>query len=105
MEIPDKLKIGGMVWRVFFEEHLSSGRELFGETRFMSQEIAIEKRAHPQRCEETLLHEIIEVINHNCELKLEHYKITALASCLYQVLKDNNLVFFDENSGREPKGG
>ena len=36
-----------------------------------------------------LLHEIIEAINFDYELKLEHQKITILESTLYQVIIDN----------------
>jgi hypothetical protein len=39
----------------------------------------------------TLLHEIIEALNHFLELKLEHNVISSLESGLYQVLKDNGV--------------
>lgn len=55
-------------------------------------EILINKRMCKSMQESTIIHEIIEALNYHLELNLEHNKITALESGLYQVLKDNNLI-------------
>ena len=41
----------------------------------------------------TLLHEVVEVINEENELKMKHRVIQTLATQLFQVLKDNPGVF------------
>ncbi|MEO5360609.1 MAG: hypothetical protein H7843_09185 [Nitrospirota bacterium] len=41
----------------------------------------------------TLLHEIIEVINWQFEIGLEHKIISTLSSALFQALKTNNIRF------------
>ncbi len=43
--------------------------------------------------ESTLLHEIIEALDFNLELKLEYNQISQLKVGLYQVLKDNGIKF------------
>ena len=58
--------------------------------------IYLEKEAPKDLQESTLIHEIIEAINWELELNLEHNKITALESGLYQVLKDNKLIDFSK---------
>jgi len=55
--------------------------------------ILIDDTLEKQVKEETILHEIIEAINMNLELSLEHPQITALAHSLYQVWVDNDDVF------------
>lgn len=72
---------------------------IHGETTFMDSTIAINNSLQLDSKQETLLHEIIEVINFNTELKLKHNQIQAISSCIYSVLKDNNLFdnsIFDE---------
>jgi hypothetical protein len=62
-----------------------------GSTDCLKQVIQIASNAHSQEQRSTLLHEIIEVLNFQLELKLEHQKITALAEGLYQVLGANDM--------------
>lgn len=42
--------------------------------------------------EQTLFHEIMEVINWTYQLKLEHKDISIISEVYYQVLKDNKLL-------------
>ena len=50
--------------------------------------ISIDNRLSRSRREETLMHEIVEAINHHLELEFKHPQITALSSALYSVLKE-----------------
>ena len=45
---------------------------------------------------EVLLHEILEAIINRCELDVEHKTLTILSESLHQVLRDNHLVFYEE---------
>jgi len=89
LQIPQCITINGVDYKIVEENHMASGEGLFGQARFIKQEIVIEKELTSQRKEMTLLHEIIEVINMDCELELKHNQITTLATQLYQVLKNN----------------
>lgn len=45
------------------------------------------------RTKEALLHEIIEALNYQCSIGLEHRQIQILSSTLYPTLKDNGFKF------------
>lgn len=96
MRLPKGIKIGAFNWRIVKDLHLGAGRGRFGEMRQGEQEIALGDPLTEERQGETLLHEIIEVINAENEFKLEHHIITSLAYQLHQVLRENRLAFFDE---------
>lgn len=97
MKIPLAIKIAGKVWTVRQDPCLGVERSIFGEMRPVAQEIVIDKLLTNDRKEATLLHEIIEVINGDNELGMEHPQITTLASQLHQVIKDNRLVFHTDD--------
>jgi hypothetical protein len=42
---------------------------------------------------QTLLHEILEVLNYELELSLPHPKIKSLENALFQIISDNKLTF------------
>ena len=58
-------------------------------------EIFIDKDCDKQVQNDTLIHEIIECLNMNLELDLQHSQITAISTGLYQVIKDNKKVFME----------
>jgi len=91
--IPDKLKVGGLELHIEQVAGLAANRDRFGEFSPMEQKISIDISLPESKKEETLMHEIIEVLNSCYELELEHEKITTLGFALYQVLKDNKLHF------------
>lgn len=93
MKLPNKLKIGGIILDVITDNYLASSEDKFGECDRMRGRIVIDASQPDDHKEATLLHEILEVINGEHEMGLEHKQITSLASCLYQVLKDNKLCF------------
>ena len=95
MKIPKKLKIGSHVYTI---EHVNLGltdqNTDLGLCRATKNEITINSNpgiALSQQ-EATLFHEIIEAINYNYELELNHQQITTISEAFYQVLKDNKLI-------------
>lgn len=94
MNIPDKVKVGGIVFSVKYD-NIAADRDFFGEISFIKQTITIDSTIQPGKQEETFLHEIIEAINANYAIGLEHDKLTVLAFAMHQVLKDNALQFGD----------
>lgn len=55
--------------------------------------LANEPDLDPQEVQIAFLHEILESINSQFELRLPHPTLETLSSALYQVLKDNKLHF------------
>ena len=93
MKIPKSLKIGGFNYKVIYRKrYKNDGVSVFGNQCSSTHQIWIESDIPVQRQEEVLLHEIIESIDTDNELKLEHTQISALSNCLYQALKDNGLL-------------
>lgn len=92
MTIPDKIKIGALMMNVVYDEHLASSNERFGECDTMRARIVIDSMQPKDHMELTLIHEIIEKINLENELRLEHPQISCLTNALYQVLSDNNML-------------
>ncbi|KWT87645.1 MAG: hypothetical protein H7843_15775 [Nitrospirota bacterium] len=92
MNIPKKLIIGGLEYRVELVDP-SFSKEQLGQIDLIKGIIKINKEITRERQESTLLHEIIEAINDQYQFQLEHEKIQGLEATLYQVLKDNNIYF------------
>jgi hypothetical protein len=89
--MPDDIKIGGIKYKILECDPQVS--ESYGKTVFESASIHLDETLAPEVARATLLHEVIEVINEENELKLEHRAIQTLATQLFQVLKDNPDVF------------
>ncbi len=89
-----KIKIGGRYVEVRYvdgEENFPNGE--LGMSFIDKGIIKIDKSLPQDFQKSVLLHEIIEFIDSMWELKLEHKTITCLETALYQVLKDNKLIF------------
>ena len=91
MYIPDSLNIMGHKWAVSYDPHLVADNDNVGEARFLHHKIIIQDNLPEEATSELLLHEVIEVINQDFELNLEHQAITILGRCLNQVLRDNKI--------------
>jgi predicted heme/steroid binding protein len=89
MELPAKIKIGGLVYRVSTDNALGRDRNRLGESSGNDLTIAIDSSIPRQNKESVILHEVLEQINYRYELCLDHEKITVLETALYQVMKDN----------------
>jgi len=89
--MPDDIKIGGVRYKIIPADSKvidASGKIIFG-----SAVIHLDETLQHDMALATLLHEVIEVINEENELKLKHRVIQTLATQLFQVLKDNEGVF------------
>jgi hypothetical protein len=85
------IKISGVRYKIIPADSKvtdSSGKVVFG-----SAVIHLDETLCPDMASATLLHEVIEVINEENELKMKHRAIQTLATQLFQVLKDNPDVF------------
>ena len=98
-KIPDKLNILGKRFDIVLEDMSKHACDHMGSAQLSTQKIWIDTEVHIQEKEETILHEIIEMINKMCELELDHKQMTTLSSTLYQVLSDNKLSFGNTECG------
>lgn len=89
--MPDTIKIGGIHYKIIPADSKIS--ESYGKVVFESASIHLDETLTHDMALATLLHEVVEVINEENELKLEHRTIQTLATQLFQVLKDNKGVF------------
>ena len=90
MGLPDKLKIGALIYSVEESGELAE-REVFGEHYPQSQKILINKAIPPDAKEVVLLHEIAEALVNNLEIEINHDHLTSFCFMLYQVIRDNGL--------------
>ncbi len=89
--MPETIKVGGIHYKIIPCDSKvtdSSGKIIFG-----SAVIHLDETLCPDMALATLLHEVIEAINEENELKMKHRVIQTLATQLFQVLKDNPEVF------------
>lgn len=93
MRIPSQIKVGAHVLKVKLLDKVENDDN--GRWNSRIQEIHLKKDLPPTELEVTFMHEIIHAINY----ELKHTDVEFLAQALYQVIKDNGLVF----DGREVK--
>jgi hypothetical protein len=91
VKIPQRVKILGHIYTV--KEYESYPSDTYGSHDPNTLTIRLNNNKNDSQIASTFLHEIIEAVNHLLELGLEHRQISGLESGLYQVLKDNKLMF------------
>ena len=91
MKILDKVKVLGHDYKILMVD--LNETDQFGTMNQNTLIIRLNKNKAQSQINETLLHEIIEALNHDLEIGLEHRQISAIEAGLYQVLKDNKLHF------------
>lgn len=90
MIIPEKVKIGGIVYNVEVVDDLS---DIVGKLELNKQLIQI-ANGKEDYMNVTFLHEVFHAMN----VCLEETQVEFLAGSLYQIIKDNPIIF-------NPKGG
>ena len=96
MKIPDKVKIGGIIYSI----KLISGkvendlheRNYIGRIDHEQCTITVDKDINEQRMVNSLLHEIAHGIEYLYQIEISEKDIDRFANGFYQVLKDNNLL-------------
>ena len=90
------IRIGDKRYEVTLEKHGSKTMGSSGEASHFYQQIRLDiDERRLDGIEGDLWHEIMEMINAEYGLKLEHQTITVLASAVHQVLLDNAGYFSD----------
>ncbi|WP_242951456.1 hypothetical protein [Clostridium kluyveri] len=93
LNIPGKIKIGGMIFSVALIDNLMRNGSSSGRSCGNSQEIQIDKSASRQYKETTFIHEVLHQINFVYNIGLEHKQIYDLEAGIYAFIKDNPSVF------------
>jgi hypothetical protein len=88
--IPTGVKAGGVVFNIQKDPEMT---ECDGKVNYRTATITIGTGMVFSKEEETLMHEIIEIIDEAHELKLPHRTIMTLGTALHQILVDNDLNF------------
>lgn len=91
----NNIKIGGLNYSVKKVKDLARDHAALGRCCGNSASIEIDMEIGKNVTDKVLLHEIIEAINFEYELNLEHNKISILAMALHQVLSDNKGLLKD----------
>ena len=93
MKIPKKIKIGGHIFDIHIEDRSKNGvDDKLGSCNAAQNTIWLDTSQSQTQLESTLLHEIIEAIDWQQQLELDHKTISQLENALYQVLRDNDLL-------------
>lgn len=95
MEIPKKIKVGGHEIRI----DICDTAHIANRGNFSNYHniIRLEKETDTpeDNVAECFLHEIIECIKAKNNLTIGHVELTVLSEFLFQVLKDNKLIFYE----------
>lgn len=89
-----KIKIGGHQYELIAKDGTTATEGSIGACYITALKISIDTAVPQSLQNEVLMHEIIEAINHNHELELEHDQITSLSTALHQVFVDNPQLCF-----------
>ncbi len=96
MEIPDKVKIGGIEYEIVQlkprDGKLVKVRN-WGEINFLECKIYLNKEIDNQRKWKILFHEVLHVIEEDNELDSVESYIQTISCSIYAFLKDNKLNF------------
>lgn len=88
MKIPNKIKIGGHIYRIAFQKQNDLSGNDCGRTDRVKGLIAIDKDLIQSEKEVTFFHEIIHCLN----TELKEIEVDYLAQAIYSFLKTNNLL-------------
>ena len=108
MNIPDKIRIQGLEYRVEWVPVLSDGiNRLLGEIRHTELRIRLDAEQNQQRAAVTLWHEIVHAVIEQSGLNLgdmEERVADTMAFAVYQILEDNVGRLWPEVGGGEAAG-
>lgn len=87
------IKIGGILYNINMVKDLARDHNALGRCCGNSGNIDIDSDLEDKIKDKVFIHEVIEALNFEYELNLEHNKISILAMSLHQVLVDNMTIF------------
>ena len=91
MELPKKIMINGREYNVKERDNKETGATSLGTFDCRQSIIWIEKGLSDDQTLSTLIHEAIEAIDFQGELKMEHNKICVLETGIYSLITNNDI--------------
>jgi Zn-dependent peptidase ImmA (M78 family) len=91
--LPKELVIATLVHRVVTDDNIAAEDNHYGECNHRQLVITIDGGAHQDRQKQTLLHEVLEAVNHEYHIDLSHNQIEQLECAMFAFLRDNPGVF------------
>ena len=93
LKIPDKIKIGGFIYTVYFTDNIS--HDHLAECDYRNTSIFIRSSINRQRQEQAFLHEIIHAVMSNSGYVHEQDEkiVDGIANGLYALIVDNPTLF------------
>lgn len=102
MNIPEKLKVGGMTYTVNITDRLVSGSGYAAEVIYNEQQINVRPSCQ-QKMEADFLHEMIHTIFVHMGLTdHDERHVDAIAQALHMIITDNPGIFATEATKPEP---
>jgi len=98
MKIPDKLKVAGHYYKVFYDDKYLAKREILGQCDFISLKIRLSKKYFKQPraksdIERTFYHEMVHAIDGSYNnYGLTEKETARLSVGLHQVMNDNFVI-------------
>lgn len=94
MKLPDTLRVCGLDYEIIVDDNLSLDRGATGQHHAEQLRITIQTHGvNKQRILQTFWHEIVHAIDeHYSDGMMTENQVRALASGIYQVLSDNDLL-------------
>jgi len=90
MKIPDKVKVGGLEYRVVTTDILKKGESYAGEIDYMGCEIRLKPHESKQSQYQTFLHELCHALYVHCGYyDHDEREIESLSQALAMVIRDN----------------
>ena len=92
MRIPDIVRIGAQDYSVSVSD-VPGSHGNFGECNHSKLTIEIDSSSPPPRQQQTLIHEIVEVLDFELNIGLKHHQVELLEGGLYGLIRDNPGLF------------
>ena len=96
MNIPDKVKIGGLIYDVSSSDTLCRDNDALGSSSGNRQSILIDSTISNQLQESTFIHEVIHQLSFVHHLEIDEDGTARLESAIYAFIKDNPDIFKEE---------
>ena len=101
VKVPKKIKIATHLYDVKYDLHLRHDEACYGQVNHRNQIISIETSVPPSIRNQTLLHEVIHIVDKTYVCRMDEDDLERLSNGLSEFLFDNLGIEFDWSLIRE----
>lgn len=103
MRITDRVKIGGIKYRVKSKSLIANNPDCDGQITYSGQliELRSDMDKHSDYAKGVFLHEILRGIFEHCGIEQDENIVNRLAAALYMTMKDNPNIFKEDSDGMQ----